>query len=668
MLAHLADVSIRSLLLALSAALVVWTLRSKRTAALQHAVWTAVVCGTLALFAFGSALPRLPLRVLDRPASAPLRLPRPPSNPPLVGEMVELPAPIPTTPRRAIDWSEVAIYSYAAIALAFLVRFITGMFLVRGLLRGSKPGGAGFHESELIAVPLTVGLLRPKIVLPLEWREWDREKLDAVLAHEGAHARRRDGLVAALAGINRSIFWFHPLAWWMERRLALLAELACDESCVATLGNRERYARLLLDMALVVDGAHGRLQSHALTMAAPSHLRRRIDLILKDGRKPSRGLTWTGWTAVALCGVPIVLGAGAVELAAPPPRLPPPGGGFTAPAPPPPHPALVAQARSVAPSPSLVAPLQFEVASIRPSAPVSLPPGAGGRGGGPPGGGNGCGQLRFTMDAGRIDIRCTSLEQLISYAFGIPLDRITGPEWMMIRPGPHVPGAGGPQFDISAKLPEGASEDQVPAMLQNLLADRFRLAVHRGSKEQPGYALVVDKSGLKVKEAAPDATDANAPLPPCPPQAPRLRCSMTNLNGVQTRTMMGPNADGGEYNTVTRSNPLLGTARQIAGPKVSRLEAPKTTFPGLAGLLSPTFGSVVDMTGLNGRYDVVLDLSVSPSEWTNQSPPPTPDQISDDIQKGWRDALKKIGLLLEPRKVPVETIVVDHLEKTPTEN
>src|SRR5882724_9749329 len=72
MLAHLAEVSIRSLLLALSAALVLWILRSRRTAALQHAVWAAVVCGMLALFAFGQALPRLPLRVLySAPAPAP---------------------------------------------------------------------------------------------------------------------------------------------------------------------------------------------------------------------------------------------------------------------------------------------------------------------------------------------------------------------------------------------------------------------------------------------------------------------------------------------------------------------------------------------------------------------------------------------------------------------
>ncbi len=122
-------------------------------------------------------------------------------------------------------------------------------------------------------------------------------------------------LVAALAGINRCIFWFHPLAWRLERKLALLAELACDESCIATLGNREDYARLLLEMALVVDSSQGRLRQHALTMAAGSHMRHRIDSILKEGRAfLPQELSWTAWAAMALVGVPLVLCAGSITV------------------------------------------------------------------------------------------------------------------------------------------------------------------------------------------------------------------------------------------------------------------------------------------------------------------------------------------------------------------
>ena len=565
-------------------------------------------------------------------------------------------------PRRSIDWSdvwsEIALYAYAALAFAFLARFFTGMLLARRLLMRSSPAGPGFLESAMIAVPLTIGMTRPKILLPPEWREWDRQKLEAVLAHEGAHVRRRDGLISTLAGLNRCIFWFHPLAWWMERRLGLLAELACDESCVAALDNREEYARLLLDMARVVDRSDGRLRQHALTMAASSHLRRRIDSILKEGHKPSRGLSRTGWAAIALCGIPVVWGAGAVEFAAPPPLLrldmPRPN----APKPP----VLLAQAQPTPPAATAAPRLEFEVDSVRPASPRSLPPGVNGRAGGPPGGGNGCGQMRFTMDAGRVDIRCTSVVQLISYAFGIPQDRITGPDWMMIQPGPYVPGEGGPQFDIAAKLPEGASEDQVPEMFQNLLANRFKLAMHRGSKERPGYALVVDKGGLKLKPAPPEAVSSEAPH--CPPGTPN--CNVRNRGGIQTRTTRGPNADGSVGSTTTFSNPLLGTAIETAGPRGTRLEAPNTTLKGLAGLLP--FDPVTDLTGLKGRYQVVLEIPFDLARLLNQSPLPTADQSGDAIQNGWRSALEKIGLRLEPRKVPVETIVVDHIERNPTPN
>jgi beta-lactamase regulating signal transducer with metallopeptidase domain len=115
--------------------------------------------------------------------------------------------------------------------------------------------------------------------------------LDAVLAHEGAHLRRRDPPVGAIARVNRCLFWFHPLAWMLERRLALLAEQACDEFCVAALGDREGYERLLVEFAQVVDRSHGRLRYHARTMAGASHIRRRIDSLLEEGRTFSRGLS-----------------------------------------------------------------------------------------------------------------------------------------------------------------------------------------------------------------------------------------------------------------------------------------------------------------------------------------------------------------------------------------
>jgi uncharacterized protein (TIGR03435 family) len=648
MLAHLADVSIRSLLLALIAGIVVWTLRAKRTAALQHAVWTVVVCGMLALFAFGQALPRLPLRVLDRPAAAPLQSPPPPRHAPLVVESVELPAPIPLARPRSIDWSSVAVYAYAAIAFGFLARFLTGTYLVSRLLAKSVAVGE-FRESRLVAVPLTLGWLRPQILLPLEWREWDRGKLDTVLAHEGSHVRRRDGLVAALAGINRCIFWFHPLAWLLEKRLGLLAELACDEACIASLGDRDRYARLLLDMAGVVDGAHGRLQRHALTMAASSHIRQRIDSILKEGRQPSRGLTLTGWAAIALCGIPVVLGAGTLELAAPLPPLPLPGWKFTAPAPPPPR--LLAQARSTSPTPSPTSRVKFEVASIRPGAPARAITGRGGEApAAPPPGGPACAPVaRTTMDAGRIDFVCISLKQLLLEAFAIPSGLLLAPDWTETD-----------AFDISAKLPNGATHEQLPKMFQSLLEDRFGLTFHRGAKEGTVNALVVAKGGLKVRPAAPDSAQPAWVLVAAAAKAPYGygRGARQISPGVFQSSSMG---------FVRRSD--------TGGPGgIIHYEAPSISSEGLAALarfagigMDPAVG-IVDMTGLKGRYQVNLDVSMTDLFAAIAAGP----RDAASMQGAWlnmvQDGLKKLGLQLEPRKAPVETIVVDHLEKTPTGN
>jgi beta-lactamase regulating signal transducer with metallopeptidase domain len=122
------------------------------------------------------------------------------------------------------------------------------------------------YESERIAVPFTVGWVRPKICCRRTGRNGNAVA-DAVLAHEGAHARRHDNLVA-LRGFESLHFWFHPLAWTLQRKLAFLAEQACDEACVAELGD-ERYALLLLEMA--VDRSQRRLRFHAMTMAAGSH-------------------------------------------------------------------------------------------------------------------------------------------------------------------------------------------------------------------------------------------------------------------------------------------------------------------------------------------------------------------------------------------------------------
>jgi len=683
MLTQLADVSVRSLLLAGSAALVLWLMRRKRTAALEHAVWTAVVCGMLVLFAFGQALPRIPVRIPGRATISSVAAPMDVAfDAPTTAIAVSVPASVPAPAARPFDWMTAALYVYIATAFGFFAQFIIGMFLVRRLLSSARSVEPGIYESEIITVPVTVGCLRPRIILPSEWRGWDSEKLNAVLAHEGAHVRRRDGLVAAVAHVNRCIFWFHPMAWMLERRLALLAEQACDESSVALLGDCQRYAHLLLEMAGVVDGSHRRLRRHALTMASSSHIRQRIEALLQEGRAFSRGLTWTGWAAILLCGIPVVLCAGAIELDR---QATSPSVARASRRAPVQAPVLLAQAE---PTPSAAAPVpavrpQFEVASIRPAAPRAPSTGGRARSGGT-GVGTGCGAQRLSMDGSLVTYRCVPLQALIAFAFGIPQHDVTGPAWLMDT-------SPGLRFDVEAKMPTGTSKAQVPQMFRSLLEDRFQLAVHHGSQEQAVSALVVDKGGLKLKEASPDSPDpaVDPNLPPCPPASQTCSAHITNSDGEQVA--MTPLSPGVQRFVSDR----IGTALVMHSPEgKSRIDAPGTTLGGLAELLqSWSFQPVVDRTGTKGRYQVLIETFVDKDAMmaqaralataaqagggpTNSAANAEVDAafdraISDTDAAGMRalqNALEKIGLRLETQKGQVEDLVVDHVEKMPTGN
>ena len=99
----------------------------------------------------------------------------------------------------------------------------------------------GRLTSAACASPVT-WMASPVVILPETWHEWSSSKLDAVLAHEQAHVRRRDPLVQWLALLNRAVFWFHPIAWWLERRLTALAEQTWDDA-VLDRGHNRRTTR-----------------------------------------------------------------------------------------------------------------------------------------------------------------------------------------------------------------------------------------------------------------------------------------------------------------------------------------------------------------------------------------------------------------------------------------
>ena len=135
-------------------------------------------------------------------------------------------------------------------------------------------------ESELVAVPVTLGALRPTILLPSGWREWDEAKLDAVVAHELSHVARRDALTQRLSLIHRTIFWFSPLAWWLDRRLTELAEQASDEAALVCGADRNKYARTLLEFFAALQVTPRRVWWQGVAMAKTGQAEQRLEKIL----------------------------------------------------------------------------------------------------------------------------------------------------------------------------------------------------------------------------------------------------------------------------------------------------------------------------------------------------------------------------------------------------
>lgn len=245
-------------------------------------------------------------------------------------------APAPTTVRGEIPWLLILFAVYAAMAPALLVRVALGIRLSNRLVRIAKPiddpqaveplvlasEAAGLRavpwigESEAVSVPVAVGVRKPAILLAAGWRDWDTDELAAVIAHEVSHVARRDALMLRLALIHRAIFWFSPLAWWLERHLADLAEQASDEAALAGGMDRTRYAEALLGFFAVLEAGEKRVWWQGVSMAKAGQAEKRVDRILAW-----RGAMSNRWKkslviAFVVVGVPLVALTAAVRLSA----------------------------------------------------------------------------------------------------------------------------------------------------------------------------------------------------------------------------------------------------------------------------------------------------------------------------------------------------------------
>ena len=307
---YLAVLSFRSLGLACLAWLALRVFRVK-SASVRHAAWAVVTAVMLVQVVASPALPPVPLRVLAPVPDAGPGLPRQFAFPPI-------PVPVSNSPgwHLAFTWKQVVIGAYAVVAIALLLQLAFGYMFARRLVRNSKPvDGPRVRESETISVPMTVGQVAPAILLPIGWREWDSIKFQAVLAHEEAHIRRADWAIGVMARVNCCIFWFHPLAWWLKRELALLAEYSCDDLALTQMGDRRAYARALLEIAYAMKSAHGRLWEQAVPMAKETNVEKRMEQILDDARTIPAAFGRRGWVTLLMCSLPVGYFVSAVQLA-----------------------------------------------------------------------------------------------------------------------------------------------------------------------------------------------------------------------------------------------------------------------------------------------------------------------------------------------------------------
>jgi uncharacterized protein (TIGR03435 family) len=255
---------------------------------------------------------------------------------------------------------------------------------------------------------------------------------------------------------------------------------------------------------------------------------------------------------------------------------------------------------------------QFEVASIKPPPPA---PAVGrvrtGSSGGP-----------GTKDPSLFTCERCSVLGLIRQAFDIQDYQISGPDWMQST-----------RFNISAKVPEGATRAEFRLMLRNLLVDRLKLQFHQEKKEMQAYELVVAKNGPKLKESS-------APLDP------------------DER----PGRIVGERKLDSEGFPVLPPGRVpmemvMSGGYATARHAEETMIDFALDLASEVGRPVTDATGLSAKYDFTI-------HWLGENAPPS-DNPAPDI---FRALQEQLGLKLESKKAMADILIVDHIEKTPTSN
>jgi uncharacterized protein (TIGR03435 family) len=263
---------------------------------------------------------------------------------------------------------------------------------------------------------------------------------------------------------------------------------------------------------------------------------------------------------------------------------------------------------------------RFEVASVRPSPPSQS------------------GDTSIGVRITRAQVRITSLtmKDYLAMAFDVAAKQIAGPDWL-----------GEARFDVTAKMPDGATRDELAPMLQALLAERFQLKIRREPREFPVYALTLAKGPSRLTPSTLKEPDADAPI---------------EIGGSGSNAGVSYNLGGGSFftladNAITATHVTLTTFAETLTYFVDR--------------------TVTDATGVKGRYDIVVKLTTEEFQATHLRSAVNagirlPPQMMQLLDRAPADpigpALRAAGLAFDARRSPLDVIVIESIQRMPTEN
>ncbi len=233
-----------------------------------------------------------------------------------------------------------------------------------------------------------------------------------------------------------------------------------------------------------------------------------------------------------------------------------------------------------------------------------------------------------TADPGQITFSNVTLTAVLLRAYDVKVYQVAAPDWMSSR-----------RYDIVAKIPPDTSKEQFNLMLQNLLRERFHLALHHETREVRGFELVAARNGTKLKPSKDAVPGEPAPDSQSPPK--------TDANGF-------PQMDG----------PGLVLMEGMKGSAVvTFLTAKAQPLSALVDVLSREFRMpILDHTGLSGKFDFNLEFAPQPP---GAAPPVEADESGPNLVTAVQ---QQLGLKLNQSKFPLDMLVVDRADQVPTEN